>query len=233
MKWLNTYNNILFATLGTLAIVVLIFAAITSIILFIGNAAENRGFIQDPIEEEEGLEKNEEGNMEYFLGDPELIDSSFSIYKIPVYKPEENDSYGKYSSSSYRSGLSVNLIIHDIEKNVAKQLFNHLVLISYSEILKANGKIYIEVAYADEDTNNNGIIDYDDDKSIALYDTHSNTINSIPLNNRINSISSQHDKNLNSLIIVGAYYKDDEQPIYHFYRYDLTSQKVFELENPM
>ena len=152
---------------------------------------------------------------------------------IPVYIPEANESFSKYASSSYRSGLRVNLVIHDIEKNVVRQLFDKLVLIRYSEILRAKGKIYIEVVYSDKDTNNNGIIDFDDLKSIALYDFRTGTFDDIPLNKNYLSISSQYDKKLNALIIVGEDFIDDEQPEYHFYRYALASQKVSELENPM
>jgi hypothetical protein len=233
MKWLNTYNNILFAFLGTLAIVVLLIGALASLVLYIGSGEENFGITQDPIEKDEGLVNNDEENIRYYLGDPELIDSSYSIYMIPVYKPEADESFSKYSSSSYRSGLSINLIIHDIEKNVVKRLFNELVLIRYSDIFTANDRIYIEVVYSDKDTNNNDIIDYDDKKSIALYDLLSDTFNTIPLNNKFKYISSQYDENLNALIIVGENYAEDEQSEYHYYRYAFATQKVFELESPM
>ena len=48
MKWLNTYNNILFATIGTISILILLFVAITSLSIFSGSGADNRGIDQEP-----------------------------------------------------------------------------------------------------------------------------------------------------------------------------------------
>ena len=233
MKWLNTYNNILFASLGTLSIIVLLVVVITSFNLFSGNGGNNRGINQDPVEENEGLLADDEKHNEFFLGDPDLIDSSLSSYMIPMYKPEANESFSKFSSSSYRSGLRINLIIYDFERNIVKKLFNKLVLIDYSEVIRANGELYIEVVYSDKDTNDNGIIDYDDKKSFALYDLRSGTFDDIPLNNKYSSISSLYDKRLNSLIIIGEDVLPNEQPTYQYYRYDLEVEKVFELNNPL
>jgi len=233
MKWLNTYNNILFATIGTLSIVVLAFAAFTSLSLFSGNGGENRGIDQEPLTNDESQIKNEEEHIEYLLGDPELIDSSLSTYIIPVYKPEAEESSGKYSSSSYRSGLKTNLIIHDFENNQVGKLFNTVVLINYYEVLKMKDQMYIQIVYSDEDTNNNTIIDFDDQKSISLYDIKDGNFYPIPLNNKYVSISSIYDQRLKALIIVGINYLSNKQPTYQYYRYDLESQKVFELENPM
>jgi len=232
MKWINTYNNILFASLGTLSIIVLLFVAVTSLSLFRGSDADNRGINQDLVENEEGLIKDGENNIRYFLGGPELIDSSLSTYMIPVYKPEANESFSKYSSSSYRSGLRINLIIHNIESNIVKKLFKRLVLIDYPEVIRANGELYIEVVYSDSDTNDNGIIDYGDQKSIALYDLRTGTFEDIPLKNKYLSISSLYDKRLNALVIVGEDILPNEQPTYQYYRYDLEAEKVFELNNP-
>jgi len=46
-------------------------------------------------------------------------------------------------------------------------------------------------------------------------------------------ISSIYDKRLNSIIIVDENILLNKQPTYEYYRYDLESQKVFELENPI
>ena len=232
MKWLNTYNNLLFAALGTLSIIVLAFVAISSLSLFSDNGGDNRGINQEPVTIEEGLAADNE-NIEFMLGDPELIDSSMSTYIIPVYKPEAHESSGKFSSSSYRSGLKINLIIHDFENNTVKKLFNHLVLINYYEIIRTRDKVFIEMVYSEDDTNKNDIIDFEDQKSIGLYDIGEETFNTIPLGNTYISISSIYDKRLNSLIIVGENILPNKQPTYQYYRYTLESQEIFELENSM
>ena len=232
MKWLNTYNNLLFAALGTLSIIVLAFVAISSLSLFSDNGGDNRGINQEPVTIEEGLAADNE-SIEFMLGDPELIDSSMSTYIIPVYKPEAHESSGKFSSSSYRSGLKINLIIHDFEKNKVKKLFNHLVLINYYEIIRTRDKVFIEMVYSEDDTNKNDIIDFEDQKSIGLYDIGEETFNTIPLGNTYISISSIYDKRLNSLIIVGENILPDKQPTYQYYRYTLELQEIFKLENSM
>lgn len=232
MKWLNTYNNLLFAALGTLSIIILAFVAISSLSLFSDNGGDNRGINQEPDSIEEGLTADNE-DIEFMLGDPELIDSSMSTYIIPVYKPEANESSGKFSSSSYRSGLKINLIFHDFEKNKVKKLFNHLVLINYFEIIRTLDKVFIETVYSEDDTNKNGIIDFEDQKSIGLYDIGEETFTTIPLGNTYISISSIYDKRLNSLIIVGENILADKQPTYQYYRYSLESKELIESENSM
>ena len=233
MKWLNTYNNILFAAIGTLSIIVLVFVAFTSLSIFSDSGGENRGIEQESITIDEGLAKDDDEQIEFLLGDPELIDSSLSTYIIPVYKPEADESSGKFSSSSYRSSLKINLIINDFQNNRYKKLFNNVVLINYYEVLKTKDQMYIQIVYSDEDTNNNTIIDFDDQKSIGLYNIMNENFDIIPLANTYLTISSIYDKRLNSLIIVGENILLNKQPTYQYYRYALESQKVFELENPM
>lgn len=55
MKWLNNYNNILFATIGTISIFIVAFAALSSLSLFRGSEAENRGIDQETAQNEDGL----------------------------------------------------------------------------------------------------------------------------------------------------------------------------------
>ena len=233
MKWLNTYNNVLFASIGTISILVVAFVALTSLSLFSNNDADQRGINQEPVQNEEGLTQVGEDQIEFFLGEPELIDSSMSTYIISLYTPENNDSFNKYSSSSYRSGLRINLIVHDIENNQVKKLFENLVLINFYQIIKTRNSTMIKVVYSDEDSNANGIIDYDDPKVIGLYDLINETFNIIPLENEYNSISSIFDQRLNSLLILGRNDIPDEQPVYAYFRYNFDSQTVTELKNPM
>jgi hypothetical protein len=233
MKWLNKYNNVLFAILGTLAIIVLLIAAFTSLSLFTASEPDNKGIDHaSPVHDD--LKNQDEGeHIEYLLGDPVIIDTNMSTYIIPVYKPEAKEPTGKFSSSSYRSELKINLIIHDFQNNQNAKLFNSIVLINSNEIIKIPGRIFIQVVYSDEDTNNNDIIDYDDKKSIGVYDMQRKAFNSIPLKEKYVSISSLYDQKLNALIIVGENFLPSKQPAYQFYRYSLETQQVFELENPM
>ena len=233
MKWLNTYNNLLFAGLGTLAVIILLIVAITSLSIFSNAGAENRGIDQETVQNEEGLEHADNGQIEYFLGDPELIDSSMSTYIISMYTPEKNESFNKYSSSSYRSGLRINLIIHDIENDKVEKLFDNLVLINFYEIIQAGNSTMIKVVYSNEDTNENGIIDYDDQRTIGMYDLANEKFSTIPLEDKYHSISSIYDGRLNSLLILCSNDIPDEQPVYAYFRYDFDSQKVVELKNPM
>lgn len=64
MKWLSTYNNILFASIGTISILVLAFVALTSLSLFSDNG-DQRGINQEPVENEEGLVNVAEDQIEY------------------------------------------------------------------------------------------------------------------------------------------------------------------------
>ena len=57
--------------------------------------------------------------------------------------------------------------------------------------------------------------------------------NTIPLNNKYNSITSFYDKKLNALIIIGENFLLNKQPTYQYYKYSLETQKVLELDNPM
>ena len=52
MKWLNTYNNILFAIIGTLAIIALLFVVFTSLSLFGGSDPGNRSIEQDSLKKD-------------------------------------------------------------------------------------------------------------------------------------------------------------------------------------
>ena len=233
MKWLNTYNNLLFAGLGTLAVIILVIVAITSLSIFSDAGAENRGIDQETAQYKEGLAEAGIGQIEYFLGDPELIDSSMSTYIISMYTPEENESFNKYSSSSYRSGLRINLIIHDIENNKVKKLFEDLVLINFYEIIQTRNSTMIKVVYSNEDTNENGIIDYDDQRTIGLYDLANEKFSTIPLQDTYHSISSIYDHRLNSLLILCSNDIPDEQPVYAYFRYDFNTKSVNELKNPI
>jgi len=170
MKWLNTYNNILFAAIGTLSIIIVVFVALTSLNLFSGSTPDNRGIDQEPVVDDEVNITKEKEYIKYLLGEPEIVDTTMSKYIIAVYKPEAQETTGKFSSSSYRSGLTINLIIHDFQNNRYKKLFNSIVLINYYEIIGTPEKLYLQVVYSDEDTNDNNIIDFDDQKSIGLYD---------------------------------------------------------------
>jgi hypothetical protein len=233
MKWLNTYNNILFAGIGTISILVLAFVALSSVSLFSNNDGAQRGINQEPVQNEDGLAQDGEDQIEFFLGDPELIDSSMSTYIISLYTPENNESFNKYSSSSYRSGLRINLIIHDIENNKVKKLFENLVLINFYEIIRTRNSMMIKVVYSNEDSNANGIIDYDDPKVIGVYDLINEKFSTIPLENKYHSISSVYDQRLNSLLILGRNDIPYEQSVYAYFRYDFDSQTVIELNNPM
>lgn len=233
MKGLNTYNNILFAALGTIAVIVLIIVALTSLSIFFESGAENRGIDQEAVQDEEGLVNATDDQIEYFLGDPELIDSSMSTYIISIYTPENDESFNKYSSSSYRSGLKINLIIHDIENNKVKKLFDNLVLINFYEIIRTRRSIIIKVVYSNEDTNTNGIIDYDDQRVIGFYNLDNEKFSTIPLKDKYQSILSIYDQRLNALFILGENNMPDEQPVYAYFRYDFDSLKLIELKNPM
>ena len=233
MKWLNTYNNILFAALGSISVIVLLILAITSLSIFSESGAENRGINQETVQNEEGLSHAGAGQIEYFLGDPELIDSSMSTYIISIYTPENNESFNKYSSSSYRSGLRINLIVHDIENNEVKKLFKDLVLINFYEIIRTRNSTMIKVVYSNEDSNANGILDYNDQKIIGLYDLINEKFRTLPLKDKYHSISSLFDQRLNSLLILGSNNIPDEQPVYSYFRYDFDSHKVIELKNPI
>ena len=233
MKWLNTYNNILFAAIGTLSIIIVVFVALTSLNLFSGSTPDNRGIDQEPVVDDEVNITKEKEYIKYLLGEPEIVDTTMSKYIIAVYKPEAQETTGKFSSSSYRSGLTINLIIHDFQNNRYKKLFNSIVLINYYEIIGTPEKLYLQVVYSDEDTNDNNIIDFDDQKSIGLYDIMDESYNTIPLNNKYNSITSFYDKKLNALIIIGENFLLNKQPTYQYYKYSLETQKVLELDNPM
>jgi hypothetical protein len=233
MKGLNTYNNILFAALGTIAVIVLIIVALTSLSIFFESGAENRGIDQEAVQDDEGLVNATDDQIEYFLGDPELIDSSMSTYIISIYTPENDESFNKYSSSSYRSGLKINLIVHDIENNKVKKLFDNLVLINFYEIIRTRYSIIIKVVYSNEDTNANGIIDYDDQRVIGFYNLDNEKFSTIPLKDKYQSILSIYDQRLNALFILGENNMPDEQPVYAYFRYDFDSQKLIELKNPM
>ena len=233
MKGLNTYNNILFAALGTIAVIVLIIVALTSLSIFFESGAENRGIDQEAVQDEEGLVNATDDQIEYFLGDPELIDSSMSTYIISIYTPENDESFNKYSSSSYRSGLKINLIVHDIENNKVKKLFDNLVLINFYEVIRTRYSIIIKVVYSNEDTNANGIIDYDDQRVIGFYNLDNEKFSTIPLKDKYQSILSIYDQRLNALFILGENNMPDEQPVYAYFRYDFDSQKLIELKNPM
>ena len=233
MKGLNTYNNILFAALGTIAVIVLIIVALTSLSIFFESGAENRGIDQEAVQDEEGLVNATDDQIEYFLGDPELIDSSMSTYIISIYTPENDESFNKYSSSSYRSGLKINLIVHDIENNKVKKLFDNLVLINFYEVIRTRYSIIIKVVYSNEDTNANGIIDYDDQRVIGFYNLDNEKFSTIPLKDKYQSILSIYDQRLNALFILGENNIPDEQPVYAYFRYDFDSQKLIELKNPM
>jgi hypothetical protein len=233
MKGLNTYNNILFAALGTIAVIVLIIVALTSLSIFFESGAENRGIDQEAVQDDEGLVNATDDQIEYFLGDPELIDSSMSTYIISIYTPENDESFNKYSSSSYRSGLKINLIVHDIENNKVKKLFDNLVLINFYEIIRTRYSIIIKVVYSNEDTNANGIIDYDDQRVIGFYNLDNEKFSTIPLKDKYQSILSIYDQRLNALFILGENNMPDEQPVYAYFRYDFDSQKLIDLKNPM
>ena len=233
MKWLNTYNNILFAVIGTLAIIALLFVAFTSLSLFSGSDPGNRGIEQDPLKKNMITQNDEMDQINYYLGDPEIIDSTLSTYIIVVYRPEADGPSGSYSSSSYHAGLMINLILFDFETNRYKKLFRSVVLINHYEIIKTKNNIYLQVIYADEDTNENKIIDFDDQKSVGLYDINNEDFNGITLNNKYASISSIYDDRLNALIITGENFQPNKQPNYQYYKYSLETKKVMDLNGPM
>lgn len=233
MKWLKTYNNILFAVIGTLTIITLVFVAFTSLSLFSGSGPDNRGIEQDPLKKDMITENEDIDQINYYLGDPEIIDSALSTYIIVVYRPEAHEPSGSFSSSSYRSGLMINLILFDFETNQSNKLFSSVVLINHYEIIKTKNNMYLEVIYADEDTNENNIIDYDDQKCVGLYDIMNEKFNAIKLNNKYASISSIYDNRLNALIIIGENYQPNRQPDYQYYKYSLETKTVMDLDSPM
>jgi hypothetical protein len=89
------------------------------------------------------------------------------------------------------------------------------------------------VVYSNEDTNANGIIDYDDQRVIGFYNLDNEKFSTIPLKDKYQSILSIYDQRLNALFILGENNMPDEQPVYAYFRYDFDSQKLIELKNPM
>jgi len=233
MNWLSKYNNILFAILGTICIIFLFILAVSSLNLFSSFKSDNRGVEQEIGQPDSITITEEKDPIQYYLGTPELIDTSKSLYLIPVYKPEASQRTSKFSSSSYRSGLTVNLLIHDFGKNSFTKIFNSTVLIQSSDIIKTPEEIYIEIIFSEEDTNNNDIIDFDDLKSIGLYSVNKSIFYTIPLSEKFNTVSSTYDNKLHSLLIIGNKAINDQETVFRYFKYTLNTQILTELNNPL
>lgn len=207
MEKLKKYNQKLLAIIGTLVLAVLVVYIIIGGI-FLGSELidhftdrdyqDNAITLSDTLTTDEGREVIKRDQALSF-SQPRLIDTLNFLYIIPVSQVNlkgvedvlvEKEVYGLLNAVSkggrkyYRfDGYFNNVIVYDQKSDQKYPLFKSKVVVTEFEAHRIDGKYYLILEGAIDDSNNDNKLDRDDLKSLFVYDFESNKLSKFGFEN--------------------------------------------------
>ncbi len=204
---LKTYNQILLALAGTLAVFFIIFVGILAVIDFYPRNHQVGMMVNDEVEEltEQGLRK-EIISIESL----QVIDSVNQIILFPITHSRlgEVESYGKdiglmnsFSGEYYSGYVYNNLVIQDIKNGKTNVVFKDRIGIGEYSIYKLNDEKFIVITGSKLDTNRDELINNEDFQDLYVYSLNSSTLSKIELPKNATVLNVYEEKKLNQYIV--------------------------------
>lgn len=252
---IKNYNQHLLAILGTLGCLFLLLWIVWVII----ELYPSRSYTNQPqglIAEKTAETLNQENLRKQLISyeSPWLIDTLNVVYVVPVSiktlkKPEEvtnkaeqevydmsnpRSSFSKskgYYSKRYFDGKYANLIIYDPKEEKTTSLFNERLIIGNVTTYYFEDDILLVCYTATKDTNQNGIIDLEDHRSLCVYSLKNGTMRKISDgDNQLEGFEFIEDsKNMLITFTLSQYEHrqfDNHQIPSKIMKYDYQSQKL-------
>ena len=204
---IRNFNQVMLAIAGILGILLLIVFIIMMLAesgLFRGN--DYRTVNSNSLISDENVETLNQENLRKQIvsyQSPWLIDTLNAIYIIPVSvttlaKPEEIETYYTEESGSlglmdtrskfgrkgyyqkhYFKGQYANLIVYQPTTNKTTLLFNERIMLNDMQAYYFKDDILLVFYLSEKDTNNDGVIDYEDDRNLCIYSLRTEKIKKI------------------------------------------------------
>ena len=202
---IKNFNQVILAITGILGIILLIVFIIIILAesgLFRGN--DYRTVDSSSLISDENVETLNQENLRKQIvsyQSPLLLDTLNAIYINPVSvttlaKPEEIEiSYAECSSlglmdtrskfgrkgyyQRYIEGQYANLIVYQPTTNKTALLFNERIMLNDMQIYYFKDDILLVFYLSEKDTNNDGLIDYRDDRNLCIYSLRTEKIRKI------------------------------------------------------
>lgn len=209
---LKTYNQILLALAGTLAIFFIVFVGVLAVIDFYPRHYEEEGMIVT----EEVVRLNEQGLRKEIISieSLEVIDSVNQIVLFPITHSRlgEEESYDKELlgltnsfSGGYYDGSSGyvynNLVIQDLIEKSTGVIFKDRIGISGFSIYNHKDRKYIVITGSEKDSNKDELLNDQDFQELYIYDLGFDALSKIELPKNATVLNVYDEKKLNQFIV--------------------------------
>ena len=187
MNKVNQYNQVIFALVGTITLVIFLVAGVVFLVeeFSTRDYDENTLIVEDELD---SLKKLNIRNQVISLEGIHLFDTATRTYLIPVYHKKltngssrDDKIFGLLDSNIssdhyyYGYGNYNNIILYNFNSNESKVLLGRRVNIDSYSVFKSKKKSLIVITGWDEDTNGDGKLNEKDFKRLYVYD-HSTLI---------------------------------------------------------
>jgi len=192
---IKNFNQVILAIAGILGLILLLIFIVMAVSELFRDFGYNRSrTITNSLISEDKIEMLNKDNLRLQIvsyESPKLIDTVNAVYIIPVSvstldKPETVvefsgdgimgllDTYGStrnkgYSFENYFDGLFANIIVYKPITNIAVLLFNERIMLSGIRTYYFKDDILLVFYTAENDTNNDGFINFDDNTNLCIY----------------------------------------------------------------
>jgi len=194
---IKNFNQVILAIVGILGLILMLMLITSLASEIVQNrrdrniGSERNTIITDGLISDEKIEKlNVENQRQQIISyeSPELIDTVNTIYIIPISvstldKPETipappelrssvDFSYEKrerYYQENYFPGLFTNIIVYQPTESKTILLFNERIMLNRLRTYNFKDDILLVFFTAEKDTNNDGLINYNDDTNLCIY----------------------------------------------------------------
>jgi hypothetical protein len=200
---IKNYNQVVLSIIGTIGVVLGILALISFLFLMLNDVfrvfdsttdSQNQGIVT-----EESVNGTEGENMNKLLVSysfPQLIDTINQVYLIPIgyktnyelrdeysrnslSKDKSADSYSSYDSYNYSESTYVNMVIYDSKTGKSEILFKQKLLLGTYTIQDFKDDVFLLMEAALVDTDKDGKITMNDQKSLFIYSTKNKSLKHI------------------------------------------------------
>lgn len=192
----KNYNQKVLAAIGTVVLILALIGLVSAIVVLVSELFDGRRYHREEqgiLSEERAEELVQENKRRQIISytTPRLVDTTNSIYIIPVShrtldqaEPIVDDPVlglvdGKFSSydkgyyGSNRSSYN-NIIVYNSKEGSNFKLFNTRINIGKIATKYFEDEIIVLFEVADTDSNKDGVINFDDLKSLVVYSLKSN-----------------------------------------------------------
>ncbi len=250
MSKIKSYNQVILAIIGTIAILFMVGMGIFLVIEFIGysydDAEESQGILA--IDETNQLLEDSIRKQIISFNQIEIIDSTSQTYLLPVTQADlaEGENYSgllnMYTGSigkgnKYYSRVYNNLVLHNSIQKKSTIIFNQRISIEQFFIFPQGKKKFIIITGCSKDSNKDGFLNSDDLQELFVYDYQTSTLHKIESEDRVTTI--RVFKPHKSIHLIGQFGIDrNKNGIFEgaieprvYYKVDLINKKLVKLIN--